>query len=74
MVAVKKPGKLRICIDQRYLNQAIKRSHYPMPTVDDILQKIAKAKVFTVLDAREGFWHVKLDQDDARCHLGTWSP
>ena len=73
MVAVKKPGKLRICIDPRDLNQAIKRSHYPMPTVDDILPKIAKAKVFTVLDAREGFWHVKLDHESSL--LTTfWTP
>lgn len=55
MLIVKKPGKLRICIDPRDLNKAIKRSHYIMPTLEDILPNLANAKVFSVLDAREGF-------------------
>lgn len=73
MVAVKKPGKLRLCIDPKELNSAIKRPHYQMPKVDDILPKISKAKVFTVMDAKEGFWHVKLDEDSSL--LTTfWTP
>jgi hypothetical protein len=35
LVIVVKPGKLRICIDQKHLNQNIKRSHYPLPTIED---------------------------------------
>ena len=38
MVAVRKPsGKLRICLDPQDLNRALKRPHYPMPTVEEIL-------------------------------------
>ena len=37
MVAVRKPGKLRICIDPKDLNKALKRNHYLMPTIEDIL-------------------------------------
>jgi hypothetical protein len=33
LVIVVKPGKLRICIDQKHLNQNIKRSHYPLQTI-----------------------------------------
>ena len=55
MLTVKKPGKLRICIDPRDLNKAIKRSHYIMPTLEDILPNLANVKVFSVLDAKEGF-------------------
>uniref|UniRef100_A0A803JSR1 ribonuclease H n=1 Tax=Xenopus tropicalis TaxID=8364 RepID=A0A803JSR1_XENTR len=62
MVAVKKPGKLRVCIDPKDLNKALKRSSYPMPTIDKILPSLAKAKVFSVLDAKDGFWQVKLDK------------
>ncbi|XP_041461547.1 uncharacterized protein K02A2.6-like [Lytechinus variegatus] len=61
-VLVKKPGKLRICLDPRELNRALKRPHYLMPTMDDILPKLAKAKVFSVLDAKDGFWQVKLTE------------
>jgi len=36
MVIVKKPNKLRICLDPKDLNKPIKRPHYPIPTIDDI--------------------------------------
>ena len=50
MVVVKKPqgSKLRICIDPRDLNQALQRSCYPQPTIEDILLQLLKAKVFSV--------------------------
>eukprot|EP00057_Strongylocentrotus_purpuratus_P007302 XP_011661776.1 PREDICTED: uncharacterized protein K02A2.6-like [Strongylocentrotus purpuratus] len=62
IVLVRKPGKLRICLDPRDLNRALKRPHYLMPTMDDILPKLAEAKVFSVLDAKDGFWQVKLTE------------
>ena len=62
MVAVrKKNNKVRICIDSRDLNQAIKRAHFPLSTIEDIATRLTGAKVFSVLDARTGFWQVKLD-------------
>ena len=62
MVVVHKPGKLRVCLDPRHLNNAIKREHYPMPTIEDVATRLIKnAKVFTVLDAKNGFWQVALD-------------
>ena len=36
MITVVKPNKLRICIDPKDLNRAIKRSHYPMPTIEEV--------------------------------------
>ena len=61
-VIVRKPGKMRICIDPRDLNRALKRPHYLMPTMDDILPNLSNAKVFSVLDAKDGFWQVKLTE------------
>ena len=62
VVTRKRSGQLRICIDPRDLNKALKRSNYVMPTLDEILPRLANAKVFTVLDAKDGFYHVKLDE------------
>ena len=60
MVTVIKPnGKLRICIDPRDLNKAIKREHYPMRTIEEIAACMPNAKYFSVLDASSGFWQVK---------------
>lgn len=72
MVVVQKPsGSLRVCIDPRPLNRALKRSHFPLPTIDDILPELSKAKVFTVCDVKSGFWHVKLEEDSS--YLTTFS-
>lgn len=67
----KKNGSIRLCIDPKPLNKALKRNHYPLPTIEDILPEIAKAKVFTVLDTKNGFWHVALDE--ASSMLTTFS-
>ena len=65
LVAVQKPGKLRVCIDPQDLNRGIKRPKYQMPTVNEVLPKLARAKVFTVLDAKDGFYQVKLDKESS---------
>ena len=36
MVTVIKPNKTRICLDPRNLNEAIKREHYPLPTIEEV--------------------------------------
>ena len=51
-VAVKTPGKLRICIEPKDLNKALKHNHY-IKTLDDILHNLTKVKVFSVLDAKD---------------------
>ena len=59
----KKDGSVRICLDRRYLNTSIKRSHYPLPTVEDVTSRLTNAKVFSVLDAKSGSWQVKLTEN-----------
>lgn len=73
MVVIEKPGKLRTCIDPSTLNKALRRSHYQMPTIEEILPDIAKAKVFSMLDAKDGYWQVKLEEESS--YLTTfWTP
>ena len=71
MVVVRKDDKVRICIDPRDLNKAIKRCHYPMPTLEEVATRLPKAKVFSVLDAKSGFWQVKLSESS--CKLTTFN-
>ena len=61
----KKNGKIRICLDPKDLNKAILRENYPMPTIEEIATRLHGAKVFSVLDAKNGFWHVKLDEESS---------
>ena len=73
MVIVTKPnGKLRICIDPRDLNRAIKREHYLMKTIEEVVTRMPNAKLFSVLDASSGFWQVKLDKESTKlCTFNT---
>ena len=73
MLAVRKPtlgpdGKvdIRICLDPKDLNGAIKREHFPMPTIEEVATRLNGAKIFSVFDASNGFWQVELHQASSR--------
>ena len=73
MVVVRKPGKLRICLDPMHLNKAIKRNHYPTRTIEETAPRLTKARTFSVVDAKDGFLQVVLDEESS--YLTTfWSP
>ncbi len=61
-IVEKSNGKLRICLDPKPLNKAIKREHFLIPTIDDFTSHMADQTVFTVLDLSSGFWQMELDQ------------
>ena len=64
-IGMKKGGGLRICIDPRPLNCALKREHYQLPILEDILPDLTRAKVFSKVDLRHGYWHCSLDQQSS---------
>lgn len=59
----KKPEEIRICVDMRLPNQAIKRTRHIMPTIDDILSKLNQATVFSKLDLNSGYHQLELDEE-----------
>ena len=64
MAVVEKPnGSLRICLDQRHRNKAIKREHLQLPTIEDNTTRTANAKWFTKLDTNRGYWQIPLDEE-----------
>ena len=64
-VVMRKGKKLRLCTDPKDLNKAFKRSHYSIPMIKEILPCLSKVKMFSVADAKYGFWQVKLDQKNS---------
>jgi len=54
-----------VCLDPRDLNQAVKRKHYPLPTLEELTLMFLFAKYFSVLDATSGYWQIKLDEESS---------
>ena len=65
MVVAQKGEKIRICIDPSDLNKAVKREHYPIPTVEAVTTKIPGAKVFSVLDAKSGYLQMNINYESS---------
>ena len=64
VIAKKKDGKFRFCINYRQLNQITIKDSYPLPRIDDLLDAFGKAKYFTTLDLTCGYWHVEVKPED----------
>ncbi|XP_064469786.1 uncharacterized protein K02A2.6-like [Ornithodoros turicata] len=73
LVIVPKPGKeeIRLCLDMREPNKAIKRERHVMPTIDDIICTVSGAKMFSKLDLRDGHHQLELAEDSR--HITTFS-
>ncbi|GFW88880.1 hypothetical protein TNCV_2683141 [Trichonephila clavipes] len=59
----KKDGSSRMCIDYRKLNQKLVKDKFPLPIIEDVLDTLQEAKVYSTLDLRNGFFHVDVDED-----------
>ena len=67
LVIVKKQnGSLRLCLDPRDLNKAIKREHFKLPTAEEIFAEMNNPKYFTKLDASNGYWHIPVDEESSK--------
>lgn len=62
----KKDGTTRLCVDYRQINKKIVKDRYPLPLIEDQLDMLQDAKIFTTLDLKNGFFHVLLDKDSRK--------
>jgi transposase InsO family protein len=60
----KKDGTIRMCIDYRSLNANTLRNAYPIPRIDDLLDRLLGAQVFSKLDLAAGYHQVQVKEED----------
>ncbi len=62
LVTPKPNGRLRVCMDPRYLNEFLVRAVHPFPDVEQVFSSIRGAKIFSKIDLTHGFWNLRLDE------------
>ena len=54
----------RMCIDYRMFNKATRKDHFPLPFIDEMLERLAKHSYFCYLDGYSGYHQVPIHLDD----------
>ena len=69
----KKDDTLRLCVDYRKLNKMTVKNKYPLPRIDDLLNQLKGASVFSKIDLRSGYHELKIkDTDVHKMTFRTW--
>src|SRR5579871_4288518 len=63
LLVKKKNGELRLVVDYRKLNKITRMDTYPLPRINELLDCLGKATIFSALDMRSGFYQISIDKD-----------
>ena len=58
----KKDGSLHFCIDFCHLNAGIKKDSYPLPRIQEVLERMVGTGHFSCLDLKSRFWQIKMEE------------
>ena len=62
--AKKKDGSLRLCVDYRGINRITRKNRYPLPRMDELLDRLSRAKIFSKIDLKSGYNLVRIAEGD----------
>ena len=74
MLVKKKDGTLRFCIDLRKLNSRTIKDAYSLPRIEESLDCLNGACIFSSLDLKSGYWQVELDDESIPLTAFTVGP
>jgi hypothetical protein len=64
LLVKKKDGNMRLCVDYRQLNKVTIKNRYPLLRIDDLMDQLVGAEVFSKIDLRSGYHQIRVKAED----------
>ena len=62
----KRDGTRRFCVDFRQLNKTVVQDSYPLPNIQDLLERLSGARYFSKLDVTNAYWQIPIRESDRK--------